>query len=137
MVRVKLNQDNFGFSSIFEKITGVHVKDSFKSDQVIYFVVSKKDVGRAVGKGGSNIKRLEKEFKSKIRIIGFLENPVEFIKNIIAPLQVESIEETETDILIKDSRRKTKSLLIGREGKQLQLINRAFKRFFQKDIKVI
>lgn len=138
MKRVKLDQEMFGLSSLMERITGTRVKDCFKDDEgSIYFVVARGFLGKAVGKGGINIKKVEKNLGRKVRVIEHRENAADFVRNIIYPLKVEEISEDEDSVIIKDSNRKTKSALIGRGGKKLQLINRAVKRFFNKEVKVV
>ena len=138
MARVKLDQQLLGLSIIMERLSGARVKDCFKFDEIIYFVVATGDMGKAVGKGGTTIKRIQQELDKKIRVIEFREKAADFIRNVIYPLTVEEIVEEEGDILIKDDSKKTKSLLIGRDGKNLILVNRAVKRFFDvKEVKVI
>jgi N utilization substance protein A len=127
-----------GLSFLMEKITKARVKDCFKDEEgTIYFVVGTGEIGKAVGKGGSNIKKVQQELGKRVRVIEYSENGVDFVKNIIVPLRVQEIVEVENIILIKESSRKTKSALIGRGGKNLQLINRAVKRFFNKEVKVV
>ncbi len=126
-----------GLSSLMEKVTRAKVKDCFTDEEgTIFFVVAPGEIGKAIGKGASNIKRLQQELQRKIRVIEYHENVVEFVKNIIYPLRVQSIIEEQDAVVIKDSNRKTKSALIGRGGKNLQLTNRAVKRFFNKEVKV-
>ena len=138
MARVKLDQQLLGLSIIMERLSRARVKDCFKSDETIYFVVATGDMGKAVGKGGVTIKRIQQEFGKKIRVIEFQEKVADFIRNIIYPLTVEEIAEEEGIVLIKDPSKKTKSLLIGRDGRNLSLIDRAVKRFFDiKEIKVV
>jgi transcription termination/antitermination protein NusA len=140
MARVKLDQETLGLSSLMERITGARVKDCFRddADETIYFIVEIGQLGKAVGKGGVNIKRVQREFNKKIKVIEFRSNVASFIKNIIYPLKVEEILQEDNIIFIKESSKKTKSLLIGREGKNLKLINRAVKRFFDvNEVKVI
>ena len=121
-----------------EKITRAKVKDCFTDEEgTIYFVVASGELGRAIGKGASNIKRLQQELQRKVRVIEYNENVVEFVKNIIYPLRIESIIEEQEAVVIKETNKKAKSLLIGRQGKNLKLINRAVKRFFPHQIKVI
>lgn len=138
MKKVILDQEMFGLSSLMERLTGTRVKDCFKDDEgSIYFVVARGFLGKAVGKGGVNIKKVEKNLGRKVRVIEYRDNPVDFVKNIIYPLKVEEISEEEDAVVIRDSNRKTKSTLIGRGGKRLQLINRAVKRFFSKEVKIV
>lgn len=125
-------------SLLMEKITKAKVKDCFTDEEgTIYFVVAPGELGKAIGKGASNIKKMQQELQRKIRIIEFSDNVVEFIKNIIYPLRIESITEEQEAVVIKETNKKAKSLLIGRQGKNLKLINRAVKRFFPHQIKVI
>ena len=126
-----------GLSSLMEKMTKAKVKDCFTDeDGTIYFVVASGELGKAIGKGARNVKRLQQELQRRIRVIEHSNNVIEFVKNIIYPLRVQSIREEQDAVVIKDSNRKTKSALIGRGGKNLQLTNRAVKRFFNKEVKV-
>ena len=132
MVRLKLDLETTGYSSIVERMTGARVKDCFRddTDETIYFVVSFGHLGKALGKGGSNIKRIQERLGKRIKIIEYRNTVVGFVKNVIYPLKVESIEQKDGVIIIRDNNKKTKSLLIGRQGKNLKLLNRAVKRFF-------
>ena len=127
-----------GLSTIMERLSRARVKDCFKFDETIYFVVATGDMGKAVGKGGATIKRIQQELGKKIRVIEFQEDLTNFVRKVIYPLAVEEIVEEDGVVLIKDKNKKTKSLLIGRDGKNLNLVNRAIKRFFDiKEVKVI
>lgn len=138
MTRLILDQEIMGLSSLMEKITGAKVKDCFKDEEgTVYFVVAKEDFGKAIGRGGSNIKRAQQELGKRVRVIEYAENAVDFVRNIIFPLRVQDIAEEEGLILIKESNKKAKSLLIGRQGRNLKLINRAVKRFFNYEVKVV
>lgn len=137
MKRLILDQDAFALSSIMERITGAHVKDCFKDEDTIYFVVGIGELGRAIGKSGVNIRRVQNELGKRIKIIEYRETAVDFVKKVIYPANVEEIIEESEEIIIKDSSKKTKSILIGRGGKNLKMINRAVSRFFSKEVKVV
>jgi len=138
LTRLILNQETMGLSLLMEKITKAKVKDCFTDEEgTIFFVVAPGEIGKAIGKGASNIKRLQQELQRKIRVIEYSDDLAEFIKNIIYPLRVQSITEEQDVIVIKEANKKAKSLLIGRQGKNLKLINRAVKRFFNREVKVI
>jgi transcription termination/antitermination protein NusA len=140
MTRLKLDQDILGLSSLMERATGVRVKDCFRdeNDEAVYFIVGVGQIGKALGKGGINIKSIQQKLGKRIKVIEYRDNVCSFTKNVIYPAKVEEIVEENGDILIKDSNKKTKSLLIGRGGKNLKLINRAVKRFFNiNEVKII
>lgn len=118
-------------SSIMEKITGALVKDCFKGDDdVFYFVVATGHMGKALGKKAINVKKVQDAIGKKIRLIEFRDDVTEFVKNVVAPLKLDDVNLDGNQIIIKTGNKKTKSLLIGRGGKTLNLINRAVKRFF-------
>ncbi len=137
MARVKLDQDTFGLCSIMERITKARVKCCFKDDDTIYFVVDIGELGKAIGKGGINIKRVQQEFGKKIKVIEFRNDPASFVRNIIYPVKVEEIVEDGKEILIKDSSKKTKGQIIGRDRSNLNFINKVVKRFFDVEVKVV
>jgi transcription termination/antitermination protein NusA len=130
MGRLKLDADILGLGNVMERITRARVKDCFKDEDTVYFIVGAGELGKAVGKGGSNIKKVQQELGKKIKVIEYRNSLAGFVKNVIFPLKVEEIVEEEGKVKIKERNKKTKSLLIGREGKNLKLINRAVKRFF-------
>ena len=137
MVRVKLDQETLGLSTLMEKITQARVKDCFRDTDTLYFIVATGEMGKALGKGGINVKKMQEATGKRIRVIEFEEQIEHFVANVIYPLKVEEIIVEANSVVLKDSSRKTKSLLIGRESKNLQLINRAVQRFFNVDVKVV
>lgn len=139
MKRLILDPEAFGLSSVMERLTRARVKDCFKDEgeEVIYFVVAPGHLGKAVGKGGANIKNVQQELGKRIKVIEYNDNVIKFVKNIIYPLTVEEIIEQEDAIVVKDSSKKTKSILIGRNEKNLRMINRAVQRFFNKEVKIV
>jgi transcription termination/antitermination protein NusA len=125
------------YLNLFNNTTKVNAKDCIIQENQIIFIVESKDVGTAIGPKGSNAKKLEDKLKKKIKIVGYSKNLIEFIKNLVAPLQLEEIKEEEgiTTITAKDL--KTRGLLIGRNASILKTYENIIKRFFPiKEIKV-
>ena len=136
-LRIKLDQDTLGLSTLVEQMTGAQVKDCFKEEDFIYVIVGSGEAGKAIGKGGDNIHRLQETLGKRDRIIEYADQPKEFVRKIIYPLEVEEILTQDNLLLLKDRNKKTKSLLIGRNGQNLKLINRAVQRFFTLEVKVV
>jgi len=137
MVRVKLDQETAGLSSVMERMSGARVKDCFQDEDTVYFVVAPGEIGKAIGKSGMNIRRVQDELHKKVRVVEFRERMEEFLRNLMYPVMVQEIVEEENAIILKDSSSKTKGLLIGRNGKNLRFINRAVQRFFNKEVRVV
>ena len=63
MVRLRLDSETLGLSSILERIARVKVKDCFKWDDTdtVYFIVEFGHLGKAVGKNAVNVKRIQQD----------------------------------------------------------------------------
>jgi len=106
--------------ALFEKTTKTQPKDCIIQDNQIIFIVNIAQVGTAVGPKGINVKKLEQIFKKKIKIAGFSENLQEFIKSLVAPLQLKEIEEIDDIVELTAKDLKTRGLLIGRNASILR-----------------
>ncbi len=123
--------------SIFETMTGAKLKDCIMDDKVI-FIVHEQDMGKAIGRKGSNIIRLEKMLNKKVKLIAYSDDVQKFITNMIYPLKPQEITEEDKVITIKGSDSKTKGLMIGRDRQNLNNLISITKRYFDiTDIKVI
>ena len=101
-----------GLMSLFEKITHTHIKRMFtdKRGQLV-FIVEEGEAGKAIGKSGMNVRKLQRLFKKRIKVIEFNQDPKEFIKNCIAPLEVDSMSMTDDKITLTSADTKTKGII--------------------------
>lgn len=141
-MKIKYDISLMQFISLFEKITHAKVKDCYQDDVLgkLTFVVQPGQIRKAVGKQGSNIKRIEQKLKKRIRVIEFDPDLHGFIQNMILPLRVKDIEEQEDGIILLHSDdTKTKGLLIGRSAANLCNLEQNCRRYFPniKEIKVV
>ncbi|MBW2976232.1 NusA-like transcription termination signal-binding factor [Candidatus Woesearchaeota archaeon] len=130
MARIRYDSEIMNYISLFESLTGARVKDCIADDSII-FILHKGQMGRAIGKEGSNIKKMENLLKRKIRLAEFSEDVSQFLRSLIYPLKVEEIKEEEGIVTICSNDRKTKGMLIGRERHNITLIENILKRHFK------
>ena len=135
-MRLKLDQETLGLSSLIEGMLRVKVMDCFMEEEMIYVVVPAGELGRAIGKGGSTLHRLQDKLQKRVKLIEYRDNLLEFVRSAIHPLQVEEMVQQEGKLVLRDHSPKTKGLLIGRGGRNLQVINRAVQRFFSTEVVV-
>ena len=136
MSKIKYSSDIMQYISLFESLTGAKVKDCIVNDS-IFFIVHKNEMGRAIGKQGSNIKRVENTLKKKIKLVEFNNDVSQFIQNLIYPLKVKEIKEEDGIVTIYVDDRKTKGLLIGRDRHNINSTSEIVKRYFKvEEIKV-
>lgn len=138
-MKIKYDMNVMQFISMFESATGAQLHDCFMQDERIVFVVKQGQIGRALGKGGMNIRKLEDYLKKKIRIIEFNEDVLQFVRNAVHPLKIEEISEEEGIITIIPPDSKTRGYLIGRGAANLRSTESVVKRYFEniKEIKVV
>ena len=138
MIKIKYDINLMKFISLFESLTETEVKDCFEIGGKLVFIVREGNIGKALGKGGSNVRRLEGMLKKKLRIIEFNDNLLRFIQNVVYPSKVKNIAEEEGVVTITPPDSQTRGYLIGRGAVNLNNTKNIVRRYFEiKDIKVI
>ena len=115
--------------SMFEKMTGARVKDCILGDTIM-FVVADGEIGKAIGKGGVNVKKLEQRLKKRIKLVEFNVDVLKFVRNLVAPLRLESAELDDAKLLLTAKDLKTRGLLIGRSASNLRGYEAIIQRYF-------
>ena len=130
MAKIKYTSDIIQYISIFESLTGARVKDCILNDFIL-FIVHENEMGKAIGKQGSNIKRVENTLKKKIKLVEFNNDVSQFVQNLIHPVKAKEIKEEEGIVTIYGEDTKSKGILIGRDRHNLNSINEVVKRYFK------
>jgi len=139
MSKIKYDINLMKFMQLFESLTRAKLKDCINNveDEQLIFIVEENEIGKAIGKKGSNVRRLEDLLKRKIKIVEFNPDIKQFIRNFVMPLQIKEVNEEDNKITITGFDTKTKGLLIGRERKNLENLKSVVKRYFDvEDIRV-
>jgi len=135
--KIVYNIDAMKFMSLFETITRAKIKDCIIKETLVMFIVQPNEVGKAVGPKGANVKKLERILKKRVKIVEFASEPVNFIKNLVHPLQVTEITEEDGVYTMTPQDLKTRGLLIGRNASHLRAYEEIMKRYFPiKELKV-
>lgn len=122
---IKLSSDEIRYITFYERLTGASVYDCVIGEdrKLVTFVVKKGDIGLAIGKGGSNVRRAKQMIGRGIEIVEYSEEPTEFLKNIFAPARVKSVSIIERDgkkIATVTVETQDKGIAVGRKGKKIQ-----------------
>lgn len=125
-----------GYINLFENLTKARVKGCHPSDDNIIFVVYEGEAGKAIGKGGENIKRLINLLKKKIKVVEFNEDPLKFVSNLILPAHAETRFEDEKTIIIEGHGARFKQAVLGPERKNLKELQSIVSSYFNIEIKV-
>jgi N utilization substance protein A len=134
---IKFTSTEMRYIALFESVTGASVKDCIidEEQERVIFVVSEGQVGVAIGRGGRNIRTLERMTGKKHEIIEYSEDPAQFIKNALKPAMVKEVRITERpdgkSIVVVNVNPRDKGVAIGKNGRNAERLRFLAKRYFQ------
>jgi N utilization substance protein A len=134
---IKFTSTEMRFIALFESMTGAGVKDCIVDEEQgrIIFVVNEGQVGVAIGRGGRNIRTLERMTGKKHEIIEYSEDPVQFVKNALKPAFVKEVRLTERPdgktMAFVTVNPRDKGVAIGKNGRNAERLRFLAKRYFQ------
>ena len=136
---VVYDQQLIELRAMFEKKTGSHVKDCFyDKNEKLTFIVEAGEMGKALGKGKMHLFSLQDALGKKIRVVEYTDDRIQFIRNMIAPLQVKDIEDQGDIVILHGVDMKTNGLLIGKQARNLRNLEWMVNKFHAvKEIKVV
>ena len=124
MAEVRLDNQTLLHIGLFERITKARVKDCVEAEDKIIFMVDPGFISKAVGKDGENVSKLRKTIGKTIQIIEYSDDPMQFIKSVFHPYEVEGVDiETRGNVLHATVKVNPalKAKAIGRAGRNLKV----------------
>lgn len=142
---IKLTANELQYITIFSKMTQAVVIDCLVTDGRIIFVVSKGELGKAIGKDAVHLKEARKIFSKQVEIVEKTDDLEQFIKNIFPSISINSMkmktvtddkgkEKTYVSVLVDPSQR---GITIGRDGERIKTANQLLQRYFNAEIKIL
>ncbi len=123
--------------ALFDKITRADLRDCILSEGQALFVVEQNNIGKAVGKQGANVRKLEKALKRKIKIVEYSEDVSVFVKNLYYPLKAADVQVADGIVTVWPKDMVTRGQMIGRNASTLRNVESIAKRYFDvKEIKI-
>ncbi|MFA5001564.1 MAG: NusA-like transcription termination signal-binding factor [Methanolinea sp.] len=124
MAEVLLNEDCMRLISQFEKLTGAGSRDCVIDDRNnrIIFVINPGEMGLAIGKSGSSIKKAMEVMGKKIEVVEYATTPDQFLRNCFLPAKVTSVVfegDEDSPVAQVEVRDEDRGLAIGKEGKNI------------------
>lgn len=143
MIQLKYDASTMKYFSVFEDVTGVTAKDCFPVDDTLVFFVEEGKAKSAVGKGGSNVKKLNSMLNKEIKIIEFSDNLKKLVKNALFPLKPKSVkisgrgDKKIVKVQFKSSRERR--VLLDNNQKKLNRIKKIINRYYKEveDIRIL
>ncbi len=134
---VELTSDDLNFFTIFEKITGVMPMDFLSNETGIYFLVSANELGKAIGKKGSNIEKLRSAVRKKVVIVADSNDLEEFVKGFFNNVEIVTVEVREAmgdRAVFLTIAEKDRGIAIGKAGERIKTVKTFLKKKFNSTI---
>ncbi len=121
------DNDTIQLISAFERITRSRVHDCLKIEgeegPEILFVIDQGGMGKAIGKGGENIRNAEDIMGCRIRVFEYSEDEAEFVKNLVP--QAKGVKIAGGKVFIKTQKR---GAVIGKNGSNIKILKQILER---------
>lgn len=143
MPGVRLSMEDMALIATFERITGTSALDVVRDDEAerIIFVVREKQLGKAIGRGGSNVRTASDTFGRIVDVVEIADTAEEFVKRALAPARVERVKIIEhrdgsmvASVTVKTEDR---GIAIGKDGRNVARARILARRHFDLDNVVI
>jgi N utilization substance protein A len=134
---IKFTSNEMRYIALFESITTASAKDCIVDEEQgrVIFIINEGQIGVAIGRGGRNIRTLERMTGKKHEIIEYSDDPVKFIKNALKPAFVKEVRVTERPdgkkMAVVAINPRDKGVAIGKNGKNAERLRFLAKRYFQ------
>ncbi|MCX8204258.1 MAG: NusA-like transcription termination signal-binding factor [Candidatus Nezhaarchaeota archaeon] len=143
MPQIKLFSDEMRYLSLFESVTGAQARDCIIDSEWgrILFVVKEGQMGLAIGKSGSNVKRLTKLLGKNVEVVEYADEPETLIRNSLLPAKVHAVKIVKSPgkgaiafVTVSPSEKK---IAIGKDGSRIARARILAKRYFDIDNVII
>jgi N utilization substance protein A len=137
--KIKLTSDELGLMSVFQNISRANAKDCVIDTKVgrVIFIVSKGEMGLAIGKAGETIKKVQKAIGKQVELVEWSDDAKQFILNSLNPQYVSEIRMNEkadgskSATVVVDE--KKKGAILGKGGRNAEKARLLAKRYFSVD----
>ncbi|MCK9276722.1 MAG: NusA-like transcription termination signal-binding factor [Methanoculleus sp.] len=125
MPQVVLTEECMRLISQFESLTGAGSRDCIvdNRNERLIFVINPGDMGLAIGKSGSSIKKASDVMGKRIEVVEYSADPGQFLRNCFLPAQVTDIDfdtnEEDQQVALVEVRDEDRGLAIGKAGKNI------------------
>ena len=125
--------------SVFQNISHANARDCVIDTKVgrVIFIVSKGEMGLAIGKAGETIKKVQKTIGKQVELVEWADDAKQFILNSLNPQYVSEIRMNEkadgskSATVVVDE--KKKGAILGKGGRNAEKARLLAKRYFSVD----
>ncbi len=135
MSEERITPEELRYLSILEELTGALgircIMD--EENNKLIFLVKDTDVGKAIGKGGKNVKLLRALLKKNIEIVAYADDIEGMVRNLfpsVKILGVDIVKRGDSKTVIVKVAEEDKGRAIGREGRNIKRARLVLQKLF-------
>jgi N utilization substance protein A len=137
LTEIKLSSDELALMSMFQGMTGAMAKDCIideKRNRVI-FVVAKGQMGLAIGRDGSSVKKIESAVRRPVEVVEWADDVEGLVKSALGAKYVQEVrvsdrlDGTKGVVVVVDSRKK--GAVLGLGGRNAEKVRLLARRYFE------
>ncbi|MEB3846895.1 MAG: NusA-like transcription termination signal-binding factor [Desulfurococcales archaeon] len=135
MSEERITPEELRYLSILEELTGALgircIMD--EENNKLIFLVKDTDVGKAIGRGGKNVKLLRALLKKNIEIVAYAEDIEGMVRNLfpsVKILGVDIVKRGDSKTVIVKVAEEDKGRAIGREGRNIKRARLVLQKLF-------
>ncbi|USZ69368.1 NusA-like transcription termination signal-binding factor [Halorussus salilacus] len=133
------------YIALFEDETGATARDCVvfederdgddAPDERVVFLVKPGDMGRAIGSGGENVRKVEGQLGRDVTLVEDADTPEDFVANALAPAAVHNVTVSEGDETVAYAEVDTEDtgVAIGEGGRNILAAEKLAKRHYDID----
>jgi N utilization substance protein A len=125
---ISFDTEKIRLINLFENLTGAPIRDCIIENNTVYFIVESGKIALAIGKNGSSIKHAEKVMKKNIKVFEFSDDCKKFAKNLIPQAIDVKLIKNDKKILEIHVEKRNRALVIGRDGRTLNIFKKLLQR---------
>ena len=134
-----INMQDMRYLNLFEKVTRIRTRFCFKYNNMVMFAIPKGLIPKAMGEKGANLKRISEVIKKRIRIVANprgIQDAESFIRSIVNPIEFNSLEVKEKELIITAGNTQNKAALFGRNKTRFADMKIIIKDYFGLDYRI-
>ncbi|MCE4620662.1 MAG: NusA-like transcription termination signal-binding factor [Desulfurococcales archaeon] len=135
MSEERITPEELRYLSILEELTGALgircIMD--EENNKLIFLVKDTDVGKAIGKGGKNVKLLRALLKKNIEIVAYADDIEGMVRNLfpsVKILGVDIVKRGDSKTVVVKVAEEDKGRAIGREGRNIKRARLVLQKLF-------
>ena len=141
MTEITLSNETVQLINMAATYTKANIIDCMVEDDRVVFVVEKGQLGIAIGSKAKNLERLRAMVKKTVKFVEFDQDKKTFIMNLCKPYKIRNVEIKESSdsfLALIEADPSDKSRLIGKNGKNINLIRKLAQRHHPiRDVQII